>query len=407
MAETMLQWFADRVVPREWIERFLDPAIDTWARFDPELGYLLRTGLRHDGVDGCWTISHYDGLDERRMIHYADRPCRVNTYGDSFTQCHQVSDGETWQEVLAAHLGEPIRNFGIGGFGVYQAWRRMRREEARSPAPYVILNIWGDDHIRSVMPSRYLFIHEFFKVRHKAQKMFHANPWAHVAFDLDTGRPVERENPCPTGESLLEVFSDADRLWETFGPAPTVQLRAWADGVRDADKNCIRRLAEIAEIDLDPNDDHDRRARGQEVLWRLGYRATEMILDQAHQWARDAGKKLMVLLSYGSGQVADAINGKPRADRRLVEKLQRTGTLHVEVLSRHVADYGRFNLSVEDYLKRYYIGHYNPRGNFWFAFAIKDDLVAWLDPKLPPPAIYQASSLNSLRVKARRHSRAG
>ena len=60
---------------------------------------------------------------------YVGRPCRINTYGDSFTQCHQVSDGETWQEYLAAHLGEPIRNFGMGGYGAYQAYRRMVREE--------------------------------------------------------------------------------------------------------------------------------------------------------------------------------------------------------------------------------------------------------------------------------------
>ena len=60
---------------------------------------------------------------------YAGRPCRINTYGDSFTQCHQVSDAETWQEYLAGHLGEPIRNFGMGGYGVYQAYRRMVREE--------------------------------------------------------------------------------------------------------------------------------------------------------------------------------------------------------------------------------------------------------------------------------------
>ena len=60
---------------------------------------------------------------------YKDKPCRINTYGNSFTLCHQVSDGETWQEYLAGHLGEPIRNFGMGGFGVYQAYRRMVREE--------------------------------------------------------------------------------------------------------------------------------------------------------------------------------------------------------------------------------------------------------------------------------------
>src|SRR5256885_2648577 len=76
----------------------------------------------------------------RTSIMYADRPCRINTYGDSFTQCHQVSDHETWQEYLAAHLGEPIRNFGMGGYGFYQAYRRRSEEhtsELQSPCNLV------------------------------------------------------------------------------------------------------------------------------------------------------------------------------------------------------------------------------------------------------------------------------
>ena len=57
---------------------------------------------------------------ERLLSNYSEKKCRINTYGDSYTMCHQVSDHETWQEVLAAHIQEPIRNFGIGGWSVYQ-----------------------------------------------------------------------------------------------------------------------------------------------------------------------------------------------------------------------------------------------------------------------------------------------
>jgi hypothetical protein len=46
-----------------------------------------------------------------------------------------------------------------------------------------------------------------------------------------------------------------------------------------------------------------------------------------------------------------------------------------------VADFRSFNLSVEEYTRRYFIGHYNPLGNHFFAFAVKDALVSWLDPK--------------------------
>src|SRR5262249_16347034 len=92
------------------------------------------------------------------MINYAHEPCRLNAYGDSFTEGVQVSDGETWCEYLAAHLGEPVRNFGIGGYGVYQAYRRMLRQEATATtAEHLILNIWGlDDHLRSIDAWRWL-----------------------------------------------------------------------------------------------------------------------------------------------------------------------------------------------------------------------------------------------------------
>ena len=101
--------------------------------------------------DGSISTYSYVGEDgERIMSNYRDRPCRINTYGNSYTQCHQVSDNETWQEVLAAHLQEPVRNFGIGGWSVYQAYLRMLYEEERTPAEYIIFNIYEDDHLRNL-----------------------------------------------------------------------------------------------------------------------------------------------------------------------------------------------------------------------------------------------------------------
>ena len=98
-------------VPRAVIDRFL--AGPSWARFDPELGYVLGNYLPQDGMDRSATISTVQANGARTSFLYASKKCRINTYGDSFTQCHQVSDGETWQEYLAGHLGEPVRNFGI------------------------------------------------------------------------------------------------------------------------------------------------------------------------------------------------------------------------------------------------------------------------------------------------------
>jgi len=57
----------------------------------------------------------------------------------------------------------------------------------------------------------------------------------------------------------------------------------------------------------------------------------------------------------------------------------------------HAEDFKSFNLSLDDYFKRYFIGHYKPTGNHFFAYSIKDKIVNWLDPK---PISYQGEKQN-------------
>ncbi len=47
----------------------------------------------------------------------------------------------------------------------------------------------------------------------------------------------------------------------------------------------------------------------------------------------------------------------------------------------HLRDFEQYKISWDAYQKQYFIGHYNPRGNHFFAFAIKNTVVDWLDPK--------------------------
>jgi hypothetical protein len=110
------EYLRKSVASVEEIEVFLRE--NTWARFDPALGYILGNFMPMDGIDHSRTISTSGRNGARTSFVYAGRACRINTCGNSFTQCHQVSHAETWQEYLAGHLGEPVRNFGMGGYGV-------------------------------------------------------------------------------------------------------------------------------------------------------------------------------------------------------------------------------------------------------------------------------------------------
>ena len=81
-------------VPRKELDIFLNE--HSWAQFDPEVGYILGNYMPHDGMDGSCTLSTVMKDRKRTSQVYAGMPCRINTYGNSFTQCHQVSDAETW-----------------------------------------------------------------------------------------------------------------------------------------------------------------------------------------------------------------------------------------------------------------------------------------------------------------------
>ena len=83
---------------REEVRAWLEDGAFPFARYSSEFGWLLPDGYFKDGVDDSISKYTYEPNDgPRQRIHYADLPCRINTYGDSFTQCHQVSDGETWR----------------------------------------------------------------------------------------------------------------------------------------------------------------------------------------------------------------------------------------------------------------------------------------------------------------------
>jgi hypothetical protein len=51
-------------------------------------------------------------------------------------------------------------------------------------------------------------------------------------------------------------------------------------------------------------------------------------------------------------------------------------------------DYRQSSKPYDEYRKQFFIGHYNPRGNHFFAYSIKDRVVEWLDPK---PITYRKS----------------
>ncbi|MGA2631097.1 MAG: hypothetical protein ABSG54_12895 [Terriglobia bacterium] len=387
------QFLRESAVSREVIDRFLRGP--SWAQFDPELGYVLGNYLPSDGIDGRATISTVQANGARTSYVYAGKKCRINTYGDSFTQCHQVSDGETWQEYLAGHLGEPIRNFGMGGFGVYQAYRRMLREERTDHgAEYLILYLWGDDHIRSLLRCRHAITYKVWD--HQGGRMFHGNFWPHMEMDLKTGRFVEKENLLATTSALYRM-TDPQFMVDHLKDDLALQLYAFKLGyIRELDQGRTSKLAALLNYPLDWSQESARDQQVGELLDRYSLQATQFILDKAREFSKQKGKKLLVLLFDPYRAMTEMQQGGTRYDQEVVNVLVKEKFDYFDMNEVHLRDFKKYNIPFDEYLKLYFIGHYSPRGNHFFAYSVKDTVVKWLSPK---PIPYRKPNSESVDFK--------
>jgi hypothetical protein len=390
-----------------WFERNSFP----FCKHDGIMGYIHVDRRFKEGLDRSWVSYTYDLHDARRIWMYPEKPCRINTYGNSFTSCEQVNDGETWQEFLGAHLGEPVRNYGAGGYSVYQSYLRMKKEEPVTPAKYIIINIFDDDHKRNFISWQRIWWGSHPKSYHPTLPYVEANP--------ETGYFEEFANPCPTRESLakltdlewsLDRFKDdfitkiamAHRIgrktalegsldWPTDVALAQENIKKAAEGPVREGMEARLREAGISQVISQLAADHGMPATiesrqqlvqvADQVFMKAALYATTRIIELAEEYAAANDRKILYVLSYSSPRVIERLKEGTRFDQSVVDYLDRKGLPYVDSLEAHVADYTMFNLTPEEYCKRYYIGHYGPSGNFFHAFSIKDKLVEMLDPK--------------------------
>lgn len=371
-----------KIEPGVWERKgdvYLNVLGRTGETYDSVLGWLHTNRVEQDGVDGSKVVYSYGGA--RRMIMYEDKPCRINTYGDSFTHCDQVSDGETWQEVLAAHLCEPVRNFGVGGFSVYQAYLRMKQEETRTPAEYIIFNIYHDDHYRN--------LHSWRNIREghtpeSRQGSVVSPPKPSVKVNPSTEEFKEFPNPCPTRESAYNLC-DLDWVYETFKDdfvlriilaERNIENNTPADSYAD-----ITELARQQCLDMKINSKESLQNAIHTLYTKAALFASMCVVDKVEELAVRHDKKVLYVLSYDRDVLRTVVEGNTRFDQEFVDFLEKKNLPYVDLMEVHLDDFSKFNISYDDYATRYWIGHYNPRGNFFQAFAIKDKVVEMLETK--------------------------
>jgi len=391
---TYEQFIKTNVAKKTEIDIFLNKK--GWAQFSPELGYILGNSMPHDGRDRSLTISTVQKNGARTQVNYKDKPCRINVYGDSFAQCHQVSDGETWEEALAANFGEPIRNFGMGGYGTYQTYRRMLKEEStKNKADNIIFYIWGDDHQRSLLQTRYMAI-KAWNDKMEPGYSFHGNFWPYLDFNLQTGQFTEHDNKLNTPK-LLYKMTDAEWMYANLKDNLALQVLLFIQGyTSDFDVEKMTQLAKWMKVDFDATDKEKLTVNVENLLNKFGYAANIYILEKVKSFAQKNNKNLMVVIFDPYKVMSALMINQPRADQVMVDYLIKEKFNYFDMNIVHAEDFKKGNLSINDYYSKYFVGHYDPMGNMFFANSIKNSLINWLNPK---PITYSVGKGNYIEFK--------
>ncbi len=364
---------------RQRIEDFItgeysprDKQPDEIFQYNRELGWVHHDAIGSTGVDGSKVFYNYEADGARKAINFPGQSSRIRTYGNSFTHCSQANNNETWEEYLAAHIQEPVRNYGVGGYSVYQAYRRMVKVEKQISGGYIILNIWDDDHYRNLDAWRSI------RFGYGSRCGF---TLPHLGVDVAKGICQQMENVSKTPDDLYKLC-DEDTLWQTFKDDPVLKMvMASREGGKNISDKLANPVAVTFGIPQEKIADTEAARKIKAIHTEAALFATRHVVTWSEEFAQDAGKKLMIMLSFGSGNVAKFLSGEPRFDQSFVEWLKDKPYPVIDMRDAFAADYRKSKIDVDEYLAPFYNGHHTPRGNFFTAWTLKDSVVQWLDPK--------------------------
>lgn len=331
-----------------------------------ELGWVLKNSIRQRGINNTLTFYRYESNGSRKIIDDFDtKAVRIQTYGDSFTHCDQVNDGETWQYYLSSHFREPVENFGVGGYSVYQAFLRYKQIQETDPAPYIILNIWTDDHFRNMDSWRSVrfggpyaggYTLPYVRANHKTQEI------------------KTFANKCPTPQSLLRLRS-MDFLREQFYDDEVCQLVLATKGGRNLRKAALPVATGLAQAEYSEDINEIIKDYVQNALY-----SSQRIVEWFEKETAARGQKFMLILSHSPEILTLELEGKPRWDQCFLDYLESKPYPIVDLRESHLEDFKKSKLSPQEYMDKFYIGHYAPEGNYFCAKALVEPLVKWLNP---------------------------
>ncbi len=135
------QWFITPldyypVIDKRGLAKFIEHG------YDSELGWVRKPGTEKEEIGKYGkTKYHINEAGHRKNPGHEVLPVEISCYGDSFVFARQVNDNETFSWYLSEITKTNVLNFGVGNYGLDQAFLRLKREYKTNRTRIVIMGV--------------------------------------------------------------------------------------------------------------------------------------------------------------------------------------------------------------------------------------------------------------------------
>ncbi|MDB9518540.1 hypothetical protein PN466_16465 [Roseofilum reptotaenium CS-1145] len=294
--------------------------------------------------------------DRNYPLKPPDNILRITSFGDSFTHGAEVKNHETWQATMEKSSGYEVLNFGVGAFGLDQAYLRYQKDGKQYESQVVLIGFMVENIYRHINTFRPFYF---------PQTGF---PLGKPRFILEGGELLEIPNALPTQahyqkllqrpQSVLAEVGAHDRYYNRryksslIDWSPTVRLvRILIQEFSDGDRQTWVSLNQIYHPESE------------------AFQVTTAIFDRFYQEVQDNGSIPIIIIFPRWHDVQDYRTTDNRSYQPLLDRFAAQGYRYIDLMDLFADE--ELDLS-KIFLTEY--GHNSALGNQMIAERILDYL---------------------------------
>jgi hypothetical protein len=274
---------------------------------------------------------------------------RIAAFGDSFTYGAGVNNEDTWEEQLSrSRPGIEVLNFGVGAYGLDQAYLRYGVDGTAYRSDIVIIGFMSENIFRNV---------NVFRPFYDSSYQFNLLP--KPRFILDRGQLVRLENPLQTVQDFRRLVNDDRQVLSEFGRNDYHYLRRYQEGAFDFLPS-VRFGKAVTQFVRRRDSSDDVVVNGSYNTNSEAFKVTEKIFDEFYRAALKNGSLPIIVVFPDLGDFRTFRQGRRVRYQPLLDVFVTKGYRFVDSM-KSFTDYDP-RLRVEDLTADHY-GHYSRLGN--------------------------------------------